>query len=206
MTEQIRLGMSVRASGGEPVGTVGTLVVDPQSEAPIYVVVTLDGTPIQETAVPVSLVERVTGEGVHLAVERRALESFPDYRAVVEEKERRQRRPPERLRQLLPPHRLYSEAATTRIRERSRSAQAVELRKGMVVQDRNRSPVGQVVGIVADPEGRDPTHLAVREASHPEAEVRLLPTDLVDYVAGSDVYLLVDGEYLAGLATSSPQP
>ena len=73
MTErQIKLGVNVRTSDGDKVGTVEQIVVDPKTHQPGYLVINYGRLPPQRRSIvaPIGLVDKVSAREVTLETTR----------------------------------------------------------------------------------------------------------------------------------------
>ncbi len=204
MKNELTIGMPVQAVDGR-VGDLVQIIAEPEGQEPTYLIVRLDRDPPKEVVVPVALVEGVAGGAVGLDTAGEALQGFPDYEAVTG-KTTGGRDLIARLRAALPPYRPFTEAATAKLRQRAASDRPAEVGTGMAVYDRAGSEVGQVQGLIGDAERQEASHLILRVTGRPTDDPRLVPADLVDYVSGSRLYLLVESDYLAGLPIYRSEP
>ncbi len=206
MKKQLALGMSVYCSDGEA-GRLERIVADPETQQPTYLVIRR-GPPIapRDIVVPISLVTEVGERGISLDITEKALASFPDYELTVErplEEPRVVREPSytDRWPGVLPLPTIWDEKGPVTVRERTVPAHTTDIRRGMTVYDPAGNDLGQVDGVIVDPDRRQVSHLVLRRGLPLKPERRLVPIELVDFVIRSDVYLSIAEEHVAGLPT-----
>jgi len=202
MEKQIELGARVRAEDGE-VGTVEKIVVDPEEHEPGYLVVKRGRVRPRKIVVPVGLVTNASPEEVTLATTRQALESFPDYEVTVRKGEYRKPIPvggPRPVGIYTPP----TNAGYMVLRQRSVPEASVGVEQGMDVLDVAGLKVGQVHGLIADPESRQASHLVLRQPHPLMPRDRLVPADLVADVREGEVHLRITAEHVSGLGSYEP--
>ncbi len=71
-------GKEIHCQDG-PVGQVAEVLVDPQSERPLYLVWREAVIVTREVSIPIDYIERIEGDRVVLRVERKAIERLPHF-------------------------------------------------------------------------------------------------------------------------------
>jgi sporulation protein YlmC with PRC-barrel domain len=201
--KRIELGSRVRA-GNEDVGTIEKIVVDPEEQAPGYVVVRRGRVRPRQIVVPVSLVQDVSPDEVTLEISPEALDSFPDYESSTPKG--RYERPtvvgyPRPVGTYTP----LSNQAFTVLHTRSVPESHIGVRRGMAVVGADGTQVGRVDGLIAEPESRRASQIVLRQGPPVAPRYRLVPTDLVGEAREGSVQLRISAEHVAGLAAYEPE-
>jgi sporulation protein YlmC with PRC-barrel domain len=201
MERQIQLGMGVQALDG-PVGTVASVVVDPEHREPAYLVLRRRKLRASEVVVPVSLVSEVRDEKVFLEVDRESLQGFPAYEVTLREGDYRK---PVAGPLLKPaPGSSWASQGYAVLRARSVPDRTVAVERGMGVVDALGQGVGRVDGLILSQETRQASHLVLRHQEPLLNRGRLLPIDLVEDVRAGEVRLNITASQVYGLGSVKP--
>jgi sporulation protein YlmC with PRC-barrel domain len=198
MYKKMTLGMPVRCQDGEA-GHLERMIFDTQTQDPAYLVVRHGLLSPRDIVVPARLVFEVTEQAIVLNTTVGALKTFPDYEMTVkspapsEEARKWSDLPP-----LLAP---WVEAGPTLIRQRTVPEHTTDLKQGMTVYDPYGTKLGEIEGVIMDEHERRASHLILRQGLPIDADRRLIPVDLIDFVVRSDVYLLITSDHVQGLPT-----
>jgi hypothetical protein len=154
--------------------------------------------------VPVSLLEEATPFEVTLRIDRKALESFPDYEVTVKQGVYQRSVPvgsPRPFGTYAPP----SNKEYMVLKQRNVPESSVSVERGMPVLDAARLKVGVVHGLELEAENRLAAHIVVRLADSHGTEYRFVPADLVADVRGGEVHLHLHAEYVPALGVYRPE-
>jgi len=199
MAKELSLGMSVSCSDGE-VGRLERIVVDPDTREPAYLVVRRGRVSQRDTVVPVSLVTEITSEGIVLGIGSEAFKTFPDYEITVEKYLPEEYDYVSRWPEIPPLWKAgVQNDGMVKVRERTVSEHTADISRGMKVFDDAGVAVGEIEGVIADPDTRQASHLVLARGLPAARERRLVPVDLVDFALRSHVYLRISECYLQGL-------
>jgi sporulation protein YlmC with PRC-barrel domain len=204
VNKQIKLGARVRVMDGET-GTVEQIVVDPKTQQPGYLVIKYGRLPPRQRRIvaPVSLVSEASAREITLATTREALQQFPDYEVTVHKGKYEKPQPigyPNMIGTYVPP----SNAGYMALKQRTVPETNIGVQQGMSVLDADGNKVGQVHGIIANPESRQAKTLVVQHTDRFRTYAWLVPVDLVADVRADAILLHIKAEQMYGLSLFQP--
>jgi uncharacterized protein YrrD len=197
--EEIDTGYEVLDSGGNKVGSVAYLVVDPQKLHLTDVVVSTGAILGRDVVVPTDAIDSVAGGKVHLNVDKQQVQSYSDYIEINYRQPPQDWTPPAGYMyptagMLWPTYSYYPEPADVKV---NAPKGTIGLSTGMDVESSDGHKVGTVHGLDVNASG-DVTGFIVQHGFFFHHDTTI-PIDQVQEVTESTVKLKLNRDAVKGL-------